>query len=318
MIKRLAFSLLAAVFLVTGGAAAQEGRGGGVGPQQTGGELLIFAAWVRPTAAPPSEGAEAAPESRSGTDQDAGRTSAAYMLIQNTTAIGYTLVSIATSFSAESQFHETVMNGDLMQMRQLETGMAIPAGAFAELTPGGYHAMLLGVTQDITADSAVALRLTFRGDDGSTLEKMVAALVTDSPPELGLIAAVDAYALPAPQEVTPGLAVAATPEAADAALALYLTLINLRAPTVNLIGARLDFAGAVEVRESYMQEGVITSRAIPFAPVPVQARLLLQPNGYFLRAADLTIGGLPPAGSAFLATLLFDEGTELLVPFLVR
>ncbi|MBK8022149.1 MAG: copper chaperone PCu(A)C [Chloroflexi bacterium] len=315
-----------------------EGRSS-VGPQVEDGELLITNVWVRPTAAGPQQdmgamdmaeetpeamggmqhnhggmaGAEATPETMASMNDGGmnhggmseGKVTAGYMTIENTTGVDYTLVSATTTFNALTEIHEVIMDGDVMRMRQLEGGLNIPAGTSAQLKPGGYHVMLLDVTRDVYPDSAAALRLVFQGSDGSTLERTVAAVVTDFPPEPGLIVATDAVALP----YTP------SEEGAQPGMALYVTLINLRAPTVNLVSAQLDIGETVEVRESYLDGGVIATRVIPFVPVPVQARLLLQPNGYFLLASGLTT--MPMPGDAFLATLLFEDGSEMMVPFVV-
>ena len=55
-----------------------------------------------------------------------------------------------------------------MRMSPVEGGILIPAGGVAQLRPGGLHVMLIGLTQDLEADTTIALTLTF--DDGTVME----------------------------------------------------------------------------------------------------------------------------------------------------
>lgn len=281
-------------------------------PQGAHRDLLIYNVWVRPTAALPTEDVTAEATAEATLDVTGG-----YLTITNQTTVNYTLVSATTPYNEVGEIHESMTEGGMAQMSAVEGGLPIPAGETVRLEPGGFHLMLLGMTQDIYPGQAIPLTLTLTGDDDSRTELTVAALVTDFPPERTPLIVSGAFARIAPspeQPLIPDLT--PTPQVAVDSIALYFTVVNTDAPTQNLIGARIDFAGSVEVRESYFLDGVIATRPIDFAPIPVLSRLLLQPNGYHLYAADLT--HIPEPGEAFAVTLLFDSGIELPVAFLMQ
>lgn len=147
-------------------------------------ELLIYNAWVRPTAPAPADGATpAAPI--------LGTVTGAYLTIENTSDTDYRLVAIDADFAGMSMLHQsTVDDQGVMRMRMVMGGLDIPAGATVQLAPGGYHAMLMNVTADVYPSEAVPLTLTFADASGATFDRVVGAVATDFPPEDdGLIAA---------------------------------------------------------------------------------------------------------------------------------
>ena len=54
------------------------------------------------------------------------------------------LVSASSSIASEVQIHEMKMDGNVMQMKQIDS-LAIPAQGKVELKPGGYHLMFIGL-----------------------------------------------------------------------------------------------------------------------------------------------------------------------------
>jgi uncharacterized protein YcnI/copper(I)-binding protein len=71
------------------------------------------------------------------------------------------LVSAASAQAGEVQLHEMAMEGDVMKMRQLTEGIAIPAGQTVELKPGGLHLMFFKVAEPFKEGATVAVTLTF-------------------------------------------------------------------------------------------------------------------------------------------------------------
>ena len=68
----------------------------------------------------------------------------------------------ATSERADRvEFHEMKMNGAIMEMRELNGGIAIPAGSTVELKPGGYHVMFMNVTKPFKEGEMVKATLVF-------------------------------------------------------------------------------------------------------------------------------------------------------------
>ncbi len=71
------------------------------------------------------------------------------------------LVSATSAQAGEVQLHEMTMEGDVMKMRQLTDGIAIPAGQTVELKPGGLHLMFFKVTEPFKEGASVDVTLTF-------------------------------------------------------------------------------------------------------------------------------------------------------------
>jgi periplasmic copper chaperone A len=71
------------------------------------------------------------------------------------------LASVASPDANLVQIHESRMESNMMMMRELREGLALPAGQPVALEPGGAHLMLLGVKEPLVAGDTVALTLTF-------------------------------------------------------------------------------------------------------------------------------------------------------------
>ncbi|MDP3657501.1 MAG: copper chaperone PCu(A)C [Brevundimonas sp.] len=71
------------------------------------------------------------------------------------------LASVASPDANIVQIHESRIESNMMMMRELREGLALPAGQAVALEPGGNHLMLLGVKEPLVAGDAVALTLTF-------------------------------------------------------------------------------------------------------------------------------------------------------------
>ena len=80
---------------------------------------------------------------------------------------GGTLVSVASPVAGVAEVHEMKMDGDVMRMRALPKGLALPAGKTVALTPGGYHIMLMDLKATLPKDSTVPLTLTFQSATGA-------------------------------------------------------------------------------------------------------------------------------------------------------
>ncbi len=71
------------------------------------------------------------------------------------------LVSATSDKAGDVQLHEMAMEGDVMKMRQLNDGIAIPAGETVELKPGGLHLMFFKVSEPFKEGETVNVTLTF-------------------------------------------------------------------------------------------------------------------------------------------------------------
>jgi len=91
-----------------------------------------------------------------------GRMSAAYMTIANKGDTDDTLKSARTPKAKAVELHQTTMTADgVMQMRKVEDGLPVEAGASLVLEPGGAHLMLLGLEDAVKAGEELVLTLEF-------------------------------------------------------------------------------------------------------------------------------------------------------------
>lgn len=126
--------------------------------------VYLFDAWARATP-------EGAP------------TGAVFGLLVNLSNADDTLVSASTDAAEAVELHETIMgDGDVMQMRPVEGGIVIPAGGTAWLKPGGLHVMMMGLTQELEANTTIELTLTFANSGEMTLTVPVREPMEDAMP----------------------------------------------------------------------------------------------------------------------------------------
>ena len=75
------------------------------------------------------------------------------------------LVGVSSPVAGVAEVHEMKMDKDVMTMRAVPT-LDLRAGKPLELKPGGYHVMLMALTQALPVGSSVPLTLTFRDSKG--------------------------------------------------------------------------------------------------------------------------------------------------------
>lgn len=118
------------------------------------GALTLHHPWTRAT--PP--GAEVA---------------AVYVKIVNAGDAADRLVGISSPAAGEGQIYDMTMEGDVMQMRQMEGGLEIPPGATVELKPGGAHGMLMYLKESFVEDGVVKATFTFEKAGAVEVELVV-------------------------------------------------------------------------------------------------------------------------------------------------
>jgi hypothetical protein len=89
-----------------------------------------------------------------------GSNSAAYMTLVNESDTPDALIRASTDAAETVELHTVVMEDGVMMMRPV-TQIDLPASGEAELRPGGFHVMLLGITDDLEEGETVDLTLTF-------------------------------------------------------------------------------------------------------------------------------------------------------------
>ena len=117
-------------------AAGQQTAGQNQGP------IRIEGAWARAT--PPG-----------------GKVGGAFITLLNTGNVPDRLVSASSAIAERVELHTHIMDGNVMRMREVEGGIPLAPGEMVKLQPGGFHIMLLGLKQGLTAGSRFPLTLTF-------------------------------------------------------------------------------------------------------------------------------------------------------------
>lgn len=151
--KKVSGLFLVLIFVLAACAPAGE-----VAVSQNGIEILD--PWVR---------AAAMKEDMSEEMAGGGSVTGAFMQIRNTTDQADALLSASSAVAADVQVHETTMQDGVMSMAEV-SGVEIPAAGMAELKPGGYHIMLIGLKQELKAGDTVTLVLTFENAGEITVQ----------------------------------------------------------------------------------------------------------------------------------------------------
>lgn len=99
---------------------------------------------------------------------------------------GATLVGAISPVAGVVEIHEMAMEGNVMRMRALPKGLALPAGKAVELKPGGYHVMLMDLKQPLKAGEKVKLDLQFELKDKKVVTQPLEIEVRSVPPMSGM------------------------------------------------------------------------------------------------------------------------------------
>ncbi len=148
----------AAGLLLTSCAAPEEeaqAETSGIGVQE---------AWVRAT---------------TGTDDPS--MTGAFMVIDNPGPEDVTLTGASSPVAKTVELHEMAMVDGKSVMQQVEGGIVVRAGTGKVLMPGGYHVMLMGLTDELAPGDEVELSLEFAGGATETLTVPVKAFTEEEP-----------------------------------------------------------------------------------------------------------------------------------------
>jgi periplasmic copper chaperone A len=141
-VRRILVSVLTIVLILSGCAA----------PDTEG--LEVHDAWARPAAQ--------------------GGNGAVYFVIRSSTADE--IVGVMSDVAEAVEMHESTMNGDVMEMHQLQS-VPLPTGEDVMFEPGGLHIMLIGLKQELKLGDV--FEITFRFKNHEDLKLSVA--VQDTP-----------------------------------------------------------------------------------------------------------------------------------------
>lgn len=91
----------------------------------------------------------------------ADRPGVVYLSIRNTGATDDALIGVATPIAGMPMLHETVVSDGIASMPHAMS-VPVPAGQTVALAPGGFHGMLMGLTQALDKGDTFPLTLTFQ------------------------------------------------------------------------------------------------------------------------------------------------------------
>lgn len=99
----------------------------------------------------------------------------AFLTIHNPNDHDHALINASADVAARVELHTHTMVDGMMQMRQVEGGINVPAGETVTLQPGGFHVMLMGLHAPLKEGDTFPLTLTFTGDRTTTIDVKILA-----------------------------------------------------------------------------------------------------------------------------------------------
>ena len=110
---------------------------------------------------------------------DVATTAAFFVTIENNSEVPETLVGVATDACRVTELHLSSMTDGVMSMRQMTTGIEIPAATTVLLQPGGLHIMCIDKIADFAPDEELQLELEFVDGTGASHTESITAVVED-------------------------------------------------------------------------------------------------------------------------------------------
>lgn len=104
-----------------------------------------------------------------------------FFVVTNSAAKDDKLVSVTSPVATEVQLHTMSMDGGVMRMRQVTSGLAVPAHGKLELKPGGFHVMFLGLKAPFALGAKVPATLTFQRAGKVSVEFAVEPITSTGP-----------------------------------------------------------------------------------------------------------------------------------------
>jgi periplasmic copper chaperone A len=90
-----------------------------------------------------------------------GENGAVYLIIHNHSSTADELIGVSTEVAEAIEIHESKMNGDVMEMRQLES-LTLEGDTEIQFEPGGLHLMLVDLKKDLKVGDEIKITLYFQ------------------------------------------------------------------------------------------------------------------------------------------------------------
>lgn len=106
-----------------------------------------------------------------------------FLTLTNKGSTDDVLVSASSDVAEQTQIHEMAMDGNVMKMRQLTDGVALPAGESVALKPGGFHIMFMGLKAPLVEGESVEVTLNFAKAGSVAVSLAVGSAAATAPEE---------------------------------------------------------------------------------------------------------------------------------------
>jgi copper(I)-binding protein len=106
---------------------------------------------------------------------------AGYLVIHNHGAAPDKLVGGSADFAGGVAVHEMSMDNGIMRMRELKTGLEIPANGDVTLSPKGYHVMFTDLKRPLKKGETLKATLTFEHAGAVPVEFQVSGVGAAGP-----------------------------------------------------------------------------------------------------------------------------------------
>jgi copper(I)-binding protein len=101
---------------------------------------------------------------------------AAFMVLVNGGPTDDALVAASSPVATTVELHQTTADASGVMTMAPVPEIPVPAGGKTELAPGGYHVMLIGLTEPLLEGGVVPLTLTFRSGTVIEVQAVVSAV----------------------------------------------------------------------------------------------------------------------------------------------
>lgn len=105
--------------------------------------------------------------------EDAGPATGMFMILKNNGSADDKLIKAESDVAKMVQIHLTEIDANGVSSMHEVDGVDIPAGGSAELKPGSYHVMLIGLKQELKEGDLVTVTLTFQNGGQIVVEAPV-------------------------------------------------------------------------------------------------------------------------------------------------
>jgi len=105
--------------------------------------------------------------------EDSGPATGMFMVLKNNGSADDKLIKAESDVAKMVQIHLTEIDANGVSSMHEVDGVDIPAGGSAELKPGSYHVMLIGLKQEIKEGDMVTVTLTFQNGGQIVVEAPV-------------------------------------------------------------------------------------------------------------------------------------------------